>query len=642
MFLLVSKYTVLVLLVVSGALLPAVALGQGPGNTSRSPTAVSGNVLSVSVDVFVRGANGAPLPGLVLVTLRSSRGGVYQQASAQAGRVQFQDVTPSRYTVQVEASGFDRAEQEIDAGGGVGASVFIEMRPASSGVSAAPVAKSGFPILTPKAERHLGKALEALRANKPAEARSHLDEAQRLAPNHPEVDYLFGVYWEQMRDLEQTKAYFIKAINAYPSHVRALISLSEVLLNEGKNDDAQGYLKRAVESEPNSWSAHAMLAEASSRTGATDEAIRQAERALELAHGQAEFVEPILARALAKRGDKERAKHILQTYLQNHTQDLAAKKLLDSLKAPEVMSSSAHTEAAPVESKPLPAAELAAALPVASIWMPPGVDDNVPPVEPGAVCAMDEVLRNAAKRVQEFVRNADRFTATESLINEAIDKRGLASSPERRRFDYVVSIAEVRRGFFNVEEYRRSVSSQAEFPDGVITNGLPALILIFHPFNLESFEMSCEGLARWNGGLAWQVHFRQRADKPNTVRSYKLGLNGVTYPIALKGRAWIAADTYQVVRLETDLVAPIPEIRLAADHTTIDYAPVHFSARKVDMWLPQSAEVFYDWRGRRIHRRHSFSEYLLFSVDDKQRVTTPKIEDQAPTETLPETTKPPK
>jgi hypothetical protein len=47
------------------------------------------------------------------------------------------------------------------------------------------------------------------------------------------------------------------------------------------------------------------------------------------------------------------------------------------------------------------------------------------------------------------------------------------------------------------------------------------------------------------------------------------------------------------------------------------------------MWLPQSAEVFADWRGRRFHRRHSFSKYLLFSVDEKQKISAPKITEEA-------------
>jgi hypothetical protein len=573
---------------------------------------------------------------MVLVTLKSPKGGVYKQATAQAGHVQFQGVSPSRYTVQVVAAGFERSEQEFEAEGTVASMISIEMQPATAGSSGTPLATSGFPVLTPKAQKQLGMAQEALKANKLSEARSHLDEAQRLAPNHPEVNYLFGTYWEQVNDPVQTKAYFARAIDAYPKHIRALLSLSEVLLKEGNPAEAVTYLNRAVEAEPGSWRAQAFLAEAYLRTDALDDAIKHAERALELGHERAESAELILARAMTAR-----ATRILQTYLQDHPGDLEVKKLLDGLKTPPAMSLPMRAEAAPAsEVRPPAPIRLATEIPSASLWMPPNVDERVPGVEPGAVCALEEIVRNAGERVQEFVRNVDRFTATESLMHESIDKWGLVSSRDKRKYDYVVSIGEVRPGFLNVEEYRRSGSSEAGFPNGVITNGLPAMILIFHPYNIGSFDLTCEGLAHWNGELAWQVHFRQRVDKPNTVRSYKVGLNGKSYPIALKGRAWIAADSYQVVRLETDLVAPIPEIRLVADHTAIDYNPVHFSERKVDMWLPQNAEVYYDWRGRRSHRRHSFSEYFLFSVDDKQRISTPKIEDQASPDTAIQPTKP--
>jgi hypothetical protein len=43
--------------------------------------------------------------------------------------------------------------------------------------------------------------------------------------------------------------------------------------------------------------------------------------------------------------------------------------------------------------------------------------------------------------------------------------------------------------------------------------------------------------------------------------------------VALKGRAWFAADSYQIVSLQTDLIAPMPDIQLT----------VHFSSKAVDM-----------------------------------------------------------
>jgi len=160
------------------------------------------------------------------------------------------------------------------------------------------------------------------------------------------------------------------------------------------------------------------------------------------------------------------------------------------------------------------------------------------------------------------------------------------------------------------------------------------MALIFHPNNIGNFALSCEGLGQWNGTPVWQVHFRQRPDKPNTIRSYRIGENGPSYPVALRGRAWIAAESYQIVRMETDLVNTLPEIRLYADHTVVEYGPVRFKKRDVEMWLPQSADVYCDWRGKRMHRRHTFSDYMLFSVDEKQHIAEPQTEAQSETKEL--------
>jgi hypothetical protein len=105
----------------------------------------------------------------------------------------------------------------------------------------------------------------------------------------------------------------------------------------------------------------------------------------------------------------------------------------------------------------------------------------------------------------EFVRSVDRFTATESLAHQSINKHGQASAPVGRTFDYVVSIQEVRPGHLGVTEYRNGGFALTEFPGGIVTNGLPALVLIFHPYYAPSYEMTCEGLVRRRTARAKRV-----------------------------------------------------------------------------------------------------------------------------------------
>lgn len=624
------KRSLVVLTIVSGVLLPKAGSAQGPPNINRSSrgpdgaAASPGMVPPVSLDITVRGPNGAPIQEMALVTLSTITAGVYRQSTTMGGHAVFEDVASTRYSMEVVAPGFEKGLKEFDAEGIGTLIVNIELRQGSGNLDNTAVTP---PILlAPKAQKELGKALEALRADKLAEARKHLDAAYRLAPNHPAVNYLFGVYWVKSRDWLQAKSYLTKTLELSPSNAGALLSLGEILLRDNKTEEAIPYLKLAVDAEPSSWRVHAVLANARMQQGSTEEAIKDAERALELGHEQAAMVQPLLARALSKQGDTERAKGVLQDYLKGHPTDAAAKNLLERLETPRALSSSREAPSAAGEAKPTAILDAAAALPLATNWRPPDVDEKMPLVEAGVACALDEVVQKAGKRVQEFVKNVDRFTASESLKHESIDKWGLAGSPATRKFDYVVAVEESKPGLLNVEEYRRSGNSPSEFPDGVATTGLPALVLIFHPYNAGNYEMTYEGLAHRNGGLAWQIHFHQKPGKPNTIRAYRMGIEGPSYAVALKGRAWILADSFQIARLETDLVAPMPQIRLLADHTAIEYGPVQFRDHKVEMWLPQSAELYYDWKGLRIHRRHSFSNYLLFAVDDRQRISAPKTE----------------
>ena len=622
-------YLYIILWIASATSFPAIARAR-QSSVPRDPSGVAGlegMIPTASLDVYVQESNGAPVESLVVVTLTTLAGRIYRQETTKGGYVRFNDLAATEYKIQVVAPAYERAVKQVETIGFATKRVTIVLQPGSNSVDAA-----GIAALKPKAQKEMAKAMEALRANKPTVARTHLDAIDRMAPNQAEVSYLFGVYAEQLNDEAQAKAYWTKTLQLNPKHFRALVSLSEIAIRERKPAEAVEYMKRAMEAEPSSWRPHAVLAEAYYLQHSRDEAIKEAERALELGRGQAAIIQPLLARCLSERGDREKAVSTLQVYLQDHAADAAAKKQLESLLDPKAPAASTDAAGSTNETDISALIAAAKALPVPSSWMPPDVDEKVPAVEPGASCALDDVVQNAGKRLQELVKNVDRFTATELVTDESFNKWGLPSFPEKAQFDYIVSMEETRRGALSVEEYRERRAASKGFPEAVMTTGLPALVVIFHPIYAGNYEMTCEGLARWNGGLAWQVHFRQRKDKPNTIRSYRTGLEGQGYPVALKGRAWIAADSYQIVRLETSMVAPMPQIRLAAEHVNIEYAPVQFRKGALEMWLPANVEVYYDWRGRRVHRRHTFSNYLLFSVDDKQKISAPKGRDVAPRE----------
>ena len=266
------------------------------------------------------------------------------------------------------------------------------------------------------------------------------------------------------------------------------------------------------------------------------------------------------------------------------------------------------------------AATLALRVPIQR-WPPPNVDDTVPAVAADVSCPLPQVLQGATERVKELVTNLQQFTATERIEHQEVDKAGNFRPPKTRSFAYLVTISEIRPRILNVEETRNGSTALELFPGGLATWGLSVLALIFHPYFIEEYSMTCEGLGQWQGQPAWQVHFQQRPDKPIRIRGYRV--RGHWYPVKLKGRAWIAADSYQLLHLEADLLEPLPEIGLVSEHIEIEYRPVRFQKQKLELWLPQSADLYINFVSLRYHRRHSFSGFQLFSVDTTQQIHGP-------------------
>lgn len=255
-------------------------------------------------------------------------------------------------------------------------------------------------------------------------------------------------------------------------------------------------------------------------------------------------------------------------------------------------------------------------------WDPPQVDDPVPSLSATPPCNLHDVLQQAGRRAAELVDLLQNFDAHEHLRFEQTDRLGMSEMFITDNFDYLVDFGE-QSGPLKVQETRTPLAgSDNAHLSTIVDKGLPVLALIFYPVMQADYEMRCEGLAQWNDHPAWVVYFRQiDGARPRTL---SLGTAGKVFPVSLKGRAWIASDSGQIMHLETNLVKAVPIIELRANAVSIDYAPVAFPSRNMELWLPKSAVAYTDYGKRRTIIEHTFSDFQLFSVQTQQVIGKPK------------------
>ena len=572
--------------------------------------------------VAVRTPDGSPLDTPAVVNLYTFSGGSAGIGVLRAGTAEFTNLSPASYTLEIIAVGYERLTENVQImTSGERQQLSISLTPEAAPSAAAP--PPGSPILAPNAEKEATKALEDLRANKSDDARKHLEKASHAAPSHPDISYLWGMYYAQVKDFATAKVYWEKTVQIAPRHVFSLSALAQLALQKLDYATATGYLVRASEAAPSAWRYHERLAETYLEQKQYEEAQKHAQRALELGKERAAGAHFVLAQAFLNSNNSQGAEKALAAFLTSQPSGpraVEARKLLDTLQKPELTPPATASIATP-------APALAADLMPPPKWMPPDVDESMPAVESTAGCPLQKIQEEAGKRVSDFVDAVNRIAATESLENEVLDRSGIAVRRASRRYSYVASVQQVRPGLYSMEEYRNGMMDLEQFPERIATLGLTALVMAFHPFYVNDYDLACEGLSRWHGGLAWQVHFRQRPDKPARLRSYRV--NSMSYPISLRGRAWISADNFQIVSLETDLVSPVPQIQLRAEHVAVEYMPVKFVSHHQELWLPESAEIYFNYGNRRMHRRHHFRDYMLFAVDERQQISPPKVEADA-------------
>ncbi len=472
------------------------------------------------------------------------------------------------------------------------------------------------PALPISMRKNMQRAVEDLRAGKLRQAESHLKKARKNNPGSADVNYLLGLLFIERREPGKAKPYLEKAALLDATHVRAMTMLGKVRVELGDEAGAIQDLEQAVRLDPQYYMAHLLLANAYLSRQEYEKCRQAATAAIQTGKGAGHAAELPLGEALANLGRRAEAAEALTAYLQ-HVPDAPDNARVRTLIA-ELKTSG---EQAALGAPPVPLlapVETRSSLPS---WGPPSIDDWRPPVTPGVSCPEAQVIDAAGERVRAMMEDVARFEAIEEVVHEDLDAIGMPLTRDTRKFGYIATAAVENAGpkWF---EYRKFVSAESDFPHGIGTYGLPALVLVFHPGMRDNYDWTCEGNGTWQGQSAWVVYFRQRADRPNRMLRYNLGTS--IHNVDLKGRAWVDAASFQIVHMEAELVRPLPEIKLLVHHEVIDYGRVEFPAKNTELWLPKKAVLHFHFRGYRYRRSHTFDNFKLFSVDTTEKVTTPK------------------
>jgi hypothetical protein len=104
--------------------------------------------------------------------------------------------------------------------------------------------------------------------------------------------------------------------------------------------------------------------------------------------------------------------------------------------------------------------------------------------------------------------------------------------------------------------------------------------------------------------------------------------NGCRYLV--QGILWIDETFFEIVRLRTDLLAPLPELHLTQLRSELRFGEVKIPARDLILWMPSEVRISWQSKDDAGMELHRYSNYRLFAATS-HIVLDPDEEEAPPT-----------
>ncbi len=147
------------------------------------------------------------------------------------------------------------------------------------------------------------------------------------------------------------------------------------------------------------------------------------------------------------------------------------------------------------------------------------------------------------------------------------------------------------------------------------SQGFATSWLYFYPDNREQATFRYLGEQTLDGQRVLVLAFAQ---KPQSVVSPGIFQSqGKSVPMFFQGIAWVDPSDFRIVRLLTDLLAPLPEVSLQRLTADIQFASIRIEQVPSPIWLPREIRITSKVNGWTICEIHKYSEYRLFRVQSR-------------------------
>ena len=163
---------------------------------------------------------------------------------------------------------------------------------------------------------------------------------------------------------------------------------------------------------------------------------------------------------------------------------------------------------------------------------------------------------------------------------------------------------------FRTDAHDQPVDDSAHNPQRPSSVGYATMWLFFFPGNLQESHFRYLGKQKIGDRETYVLAFAQIPGQEGLRVVVNSSYGRCTTPT--QGVAWIDQSTFQIVRMQTDLLTPLPGIQLNQLRSKLNYGAVKIRERNLSLWLPREVEITWQAGNGAGDEFHTYSHYRLF------------------------------
>ena len=249
---------------------------------------------------------------------------------------------------------------------------------------------------------------------------------------------------------------------------------------------------------------------------------------------------------------------------------------------------------------------------------------------------LKDILAVVGKNVSDLFTGLPNICSVEKVQQEKLNRDGKSSASLESKYRYL-AMAPSHPWGPSIDEYRADWQGKESPQMGLsentmLTEGFVSAPLVFHPTYQNGSTFRLLGRQKVKGRNTYVIAYAQDPTKSRLSGSFTFG--NTTRTTYTQGLAWIDMENYEILRIFSDLLNPLPQVRLNKETTDIKFSAVQFKQVTQKFWLPEAVTVTLDWNGRVYRNSHAYSDFLVSNVEATQKIGKPKEKQMAPKDGL--------